>query len=719
MNKHLKNNIRKIKVICGSILVFVMLLLLSTENILAAPADLDTNFGTGGKIVATTSPLSSGQIYAVLVQSDGKIILAGYTGSGNNDDFVLTRLNTDGTTDISFGTNGIVITPIVQFQHERIHAITLQSDGKIVVAGSSATPVPASIGQFAVVRYLSNGALDLSFGTSGKAMTDFSSSVSEAVGVVVQSDGKIVVAGTQSGKFALARFNANGSMDTSFGTGGKAVSQIVTNGEATANILLMQPDGKFIVAGSRLNPMSSAIDTAPVARFNTNGSLDVSFDGDGLAFPKLAFIKAGAIDAAGRLVFGGQFGEQFSSGYDFGLARLNSDGSADTSFNGTGTTKLIINNRSTNESWISCLAIQTDGKIVAAGRSYGNPNGYDFALARFNENGTPENRFGNGGSVITHIGAQQDWAYDLALQSDGKIVVAGSSVYRFAVARYLGGAVPRPHKFDFDGDGRDEAAVARNTPSSALTWFMNNSQTGFKSVRWGFSTDKTAVADYDGDGKTDVAVFRDGIWYVLRSSDNSLLAFQFGSSGDVPVPADYDGDGNADFAVVRNNANTGEVTWHLLRTANGQYSAQEFGNSTDVLVPADYNGDGRTEIAVFRPAEGRFYVSKGSRSNFDVIYWGTAGDKPVVADYDGDGKADAAVFRPSDGVWYINGSSGTVQYINWGLGNDLLVPADYDGDNKADAAVYRDGLWYIRQSSNSQMSVISFGQTGDQPVPGL
>lgn len=714
----MKNNFPKIKSFCGSVLIFATLLFSITENLLAAPADLDASFGTGGKFVANTQPLSSGEAYAVLIQSNGKIILAGGASGNLGTDFTLTRLNSNGTIDTSFGTNGVATASIVNSAPEKIFAIALQADGKIVVAGNSSTPAPASVVQFAVFRFSSDGVLDTSFGTSGKTLTDFSSSVSEGVSMVIQSDDKIVVAGTQDGKFAMARLNANGTMDTSFGAGGKKVSQIVTNGNATANVLLMQADGKFVVAGSRTGP-TSAIDTAPVARFNADGSFDVSFDGDGLAFPKLAFIKAGAIDAMGRLVFGGQFAEQFGSREDFGLARLNSDGSPDTSFNGTGTTKLKINNGPSNESWINSLAIQTDGKIVAAGRSYGNPNGYDFTLARFKENGTPEGSFGNNGAITTHMGAQQDWAYDLALQSDGKIVVAGSSVYRFAAARYVGGDAPRPHKFDFDGDGRDDVSLARpDQTTSGLTWFINNSQAGSKAVKWGLGTDKMAAADYDGDGKTDVAVFRDGIWYVLRSSDTTMLAIQFGAEGDVPVPADYDGDGKSDFTVVRNNPTSGDLTWYQL-TSNGQISTQSFGSSGDKVVPADYNGDGRSEIAVFRAAEGRFYISKGSRFDFDVIYWGTEGDKPVVADYDGDNKADAAVFRPADGVWYVKGSSGTNQHLPWGAENDVLVPADYDGDNRADAAVFRDGVWYIRQSASSQMSVVVFGQAGDKVIPGL
>ena len=716
MNKHFKNRFRKAKTLSECIFVFAIFSLFLAANILAAPADLDSSFGTGGKFIVNFPNSSSGESYAVLVQPDGKIILAGGANGQFNKDFTLVRLHATGTIDTSFGANGFVVTPIEQFSPEAVYALALQPDGKIIAAGNSSTP-SVFTAQFAVVRYNPNGSLDTTFGSGGKAMTDFSTGVNDIIGgVVIQPDGKIVVAGTQNGKFALARLNANGSMDSSFGTAGKAVTQIVTDGNAFANVLLLQTDGKLVVAGSRTGPTSN-INSAPVARFNTDGSLDTSFDGDGLAFPGLAFIRAGAIDSSGRLVFGGQGYWNFSAS-GFGLARLNPNGSADTSFNATGTSRLVIASPE-NENWVNGLAIQSNGKIVAAGRSYGNPNGYDFTLARFNENGSPENRFGNGGKMVTHIGAQQDWAYALSLQTDGKIVVAGASGARFAVARFMGGDVPRPHKFDFDGDGSDEAAVARTLQSSGLTWLMNNSQTGFKSVNWGLGTDKTATADYDGDGKTDLAVFRNGVWYALRSSNNSMLAFQFGTTGDIPVPADYDGDGDADFAVVRNNAQTEELTWYLYLTSNGQFSFQDFGASTDILVPADYNGDGLTEIAVYRPAEGRFYVSKGSRHNFDVIYWGAPGDKPVVADYDGDGKADAAVFRPSDGVWYINGSTGTNQFITWGLGDDKLVPADYDGDNKADAAVFRDGLWYIRQSSTSQMSVISFGQGGDQPVPGL
>lgn len=211
MKKNIKKTFRRIKTICGSVLALGTLALLPTQSITAAPADLDTSFGTGGKYVASSAPLSSGEVRSVLVQPDGKIILVGGASIQSDSDFTLTRLNPNGTIDTTFGTNGITRTSFSQFvSSETAFAAVIQSDGKIVVAGIGTNP--SFVEQFAVARYSSNGAIDLSFGTNGKAMTDFSSRVSAAIGLVVQPDGKIVLAGSQDGKFALARMNANGSM---------------------------------------------------------------------------------------------------------------------------------------------------------------------------------------------------------------------------------------------------------------------------------------------------------------------------------------------------------------------------------------------------------------------------------------------------------------------------------------------------------------------------
>jgi hypothetical protein len=255
---------------------------------------------------------------------------------------------------------------------------------------------------------------------------------------------------------------------------------------------------------------------------------------------------------------------------------------------------------------------------------------------------------------------------------------------------------------DFDGDGRAEISVFR--PADRV-WYLNQSTNGFSATQFGLSTDKITPADYDGDGKTDIAVYRDGVWYWLNSSNQSVEIVQFGISSDIPVPADYTGDGRAELAVYRNG------TWWSLNLANNQINATNFGIATDKQVVADYDGDGRADQAIYR--NGEWHLNR-STQGYTVINFGLATDKPTVGDYDGDGRADQAVYRY--GTWYLQQSSQGFAAFQFGLSADIPAPADYDGDGKTDTAVFRDGVWYLNQSTN-EISIQNFGLTNDKPIP--
>jgi hypothetical protein len=192
----------------------------------------------------------------------------------------------------------------------------------------------------------------------------------------------------------------------------------------------------------------------------------------------------------------------------------------------------------------------------------------------------------------------------------------------------------------------------------------------------------SARADFDGDGKTDLSVFRpsEGNWYLLRSQAG-FGAITWGTAGDTLVPGDYDDDNKADTAVFRNGA------WFILRSSDMVFSAINWGLPTDVPVPGDYDDDGKTDAAVFRPSDNIWYIN-GSAGAQQFIPWGQAGDVPVAGDFDGDGASDQTVFRA--GTWLTRRSTdGMLVGTNWGLTTDLLVPADYDGDSKDDLAVFR------------------------------
>jgi hypothetical protein len=269
--------------------------------------------------------------------------------------------------------------------------------------------------------------------------------------------------------------------------------------------------------------------------------------------------------------------------------------------------------------------------------------------------------------------------------------------------------------FDYDGDGKSDISVFR---PSAGAWYLLRSQAGFTGVGFGVATDRIIPADYDGDGKTDIAVYRpaDGAWYILNSSNGTLSASTFGVAEDLPAPSDYDGDGKADLTVFR--PSTG--SWYRLNSSNGAFVAVSFGATGDKPTVGDFDGDGKADVAVYRPSAGAWYRLNSSNGAFVATQFGVSTDVTVPADYDGDGKTDIAVYRPSSGDWFrLSSSNGAFVATNFGTSGDIPAAGDFDGDGKADLSVFRpaDGGWYRLNSSNGAFVAQPFGVNGDQPTP--
>jgi hypothetical protein len=265
---------------------------------------------------------------------------------------------------------------------------------------------------------------------------------------------------------------------------------------------------------------------------------------------------------------------------------------------------------------------------------------------------------------------------------------------------------------DFDGDGKTDLSVFR--PSDTV-WYLNRSTAGFTAVQFGVASDVLTPGDFDGDGKTDVAVWRPstGTWFRLNSSNGTFVGQQFGANGDIPQAGDFDGDSKDDLAVWR--PLTGE--WFRINSVNGQFVGTQFGANGDRPVAGDYDGDGKDDLAVFRPNDGTWYRINSGSGQFAATRFGLASDLATPADYDGDNKEDICVFRPADGTWYrLNSNGGALVAVQFGASGDVPVPGDYDGDGRDDQAVFRSGTWYLNRST-SGFAGASFGLSTDRAIP--
>ena len=402
--------------------------------------NLDLTLGGTGKV---TTPIGGGDevAHSVVAQADGKIILAGSSSNGSNNDFAVVRYNADGTLDTSFNGTGKVATDFGS-GGDQANSVVLQSDGKIVVAGFSYN---GSTYGFALARYNANGTLDTSFNGTGKVTTAIGSGNDYGNGVTVQADGKIVVAGGSSNgsndDFALVRYNANGSLDTTFNGTGKVTTAIGSGGDDGYSVVV-QSDGKIVVAGQAV---IGGFNDFALVRYNINGTLDTSFNGTGKVTTAI-----GSGDDAGQSVTVQADGKIVAAGYatiggntDLALVRYNANGTLDTSFNGSGKVTTAIGS---SDDVVRGMALQSNGKIIVGGWSKNAINNIDFAVALYNTNGSLDTSFNGTGKVTTAIGSGDDVGYGMALQGDGKIVVAGTSYngskYDFAVVRYLGFPLP-------------------------------------------------------------------------------------------------------------------------------------------------------------------------------------------------------------------------------------------------------------------------------------
>lgn len=616
-----------------------------------------------------------GSINRIVQQADGKILFVGNFAYVNGVlSHKIGRVNADGSLDKTFSAGSLI-----SATNFGVYDVLPLPDGKIFVIGSF------HINQYDFyLRLNADGSLDttLSLDISGGT---FGGSIGA---MERQPDGKILIAGdftTVNGvqRNGLARLNPDFSLDTSFlnnlqGVAGGTVSDILLSGD------------KIIIGGNFTQV--NGVARSRIARLNADGSIDNSFQTSvtGGSFSSVSLIRQ---QTDGKIVIGGAFTTVNGTARG-NIARLNSDGSLDTSF---------LNNLSGANQNLYDIAMQRDGKIVVGG-FFSSFNGEPRQrIARLNPDGTLDNTFLFDSPAATAV----------FVEPNGNLIIGGSfgkvnGMMRSGLLR-----ITRPSQpFDYDGDGRADISVFR--PTNGAWYVSHSSNNSFFGVGFGQNGDLIAPADFNGDGRTDISVFRQGFWYRINSSTNQFVGLQFGIAEDVPVPADYDGDGRADIAVFRPS----NTTWYRLNSSDNQFIAFKWGTTGDKPLVGDFDGDGRSDYAVFRPSAGAWYILRSRDNSFYGINFGISEDIPTPADYDGDGKTDISVFRPSAGSWYrINSSTNQFFGQQFGVSEDKPVAADYDGDGKADIAVFRPsaGAWYIQRSASGFFAQ-QFGSNGDIPT---
>ncbi len=427
-------------------LTLLSFLCIPFNNLFAQAGNLDVSFGNGG-IVKQDITGNNDYGFASAIQADGKILVAGF---GNIDtltynDFVVLRYQTNGNLDSSFGINGLVKTDLSGGQDDQAMSICLQTDGKIVVAGKS---LISNAYDFSIARYLTNGTLDSTFDSDGKVTTDLGGINDYGASVKIQADGKIVLTGFSNAaginRLATVRYLSHGSLDQTFDTDGIVYTQVgdvYIDGQSMA----IQADGKIVACATTKFP-GNEYDVLLV-RYNSDGSLDQNFDNDGIVTTDVCYhdnAYALAIQNDGKIIVAGSSYDtvNITMGKNVMLMRYLPNGSVDSSFGNQGKVFTEVSNQA---DFANGVAIQSNGKILIVGRSADGVSEFSIILVRYLSDGNLDNSFGSGGTVTTNLGNEHEYGQSVNIQADGRIVITGfysQGGYNMFVARYLGDETP-------------------------------------------------------------------------------------------------------------------------------------------------------------------------------------------------------------------------------------------------------------------------------------
>jgi uncharacterized delta-60 repeat protein len=630
----------------------------------------DTTFAVGGTRTVDLGAVDYAS--AVARQPDGKIVVAGSSFRNGDDDAVVVRLNADGALDDTFDGDGTK--RFGTSTQDAARAVVVQPNGRIVVAGGAG-------GDLAVWRLNPDGSFDTAFDGDGASQADFGAD-DFAWAAALQPNGRIVVAGytSDNGNFAVARFNLGGSLDATFSFDGK---NTVNFGAADlANAVLVQPNGRIVLAGFTWSDHGAA-----VARLNAHGSLDPTFDGDG----RTTF---GDADSAWAVydVLAQPDGKLVTAGSGTGgltVSRLNADGSLDTGFAGDGTAAVA------GFSLGKGAALQTDGRIVAVGWA-----GSDSAVARVLPDGSLDETFGGEGGRSFGFGGYEV-ARGVVAQPDGRIVAAGVADGDFLVTRLLAHGSPDAtfgqggtRKLDFGGYWDEATAIARQADGRLVVAGHTFTDGGNGLAVGRLTANGTPDATFDGDGlrMLDFPGY-DYAYAVLVQPDGRIVLAGQGGEG-------------SDFAITRLNADGSLDT--------------SFGDGGRVTVDL---GAWDVAMAVARQADGGLVLAGQTSAGSDVaVVRLTAGGAPDPT-FDGDGRktfgyagddAARAVMVQPDGRIVVAGYGGpdtTLAVTRLGPDGAFDTTFDQDGSRGVDFGGYEFGTGAVLQR-NGRIVVAGHTSTG-------
>ena len=689
----------------------------------ARPGELDTTFNVTGIVTTAIGTGTIDQVNAVVVQTDGKIVVAGASNVGGTNVFAVARYTVAGALDTTFNSTGTkpgTVTTNISGNGDSATSVALQADGKILVAG---TTFNGTDNDFALVRYNADGSLDTTFNSAGTkpgtVTTDLNGGDDDlAYSVAVQADGKIVVAGTSGNvgvnDFAVVRYHGSpltgtpGTLDTTFNTTGIVTTSIGTNSDDEIKSVAVQADGKIVVAGFSSGAITSVF---ALARYTSAGALDLGFGGGGkLSVPigsgTFDQIRSMTLQGDGKILVAGfsqiAGNNVFALARFHGLAATGTPGALDNSFgggNGIVTTTIGIGAQANS------VALQANGKIVVAGNFVNGVN-LDFALARYTMAGVLDTSFNSAGTqpgtVTTPFGNGDDAATAVAVQKDGKILAVGSTFNGtdndFALVRYLGDVVTTR---DVTGDGNADIVFQLGDSGPLYQYAMNGIgaiASGGYLYAGGTGAKLVGIADMDGDGNADL-VFQYGtigplyVWHMDGNGgikDQGFLYQNFVGTTLVAI-ADMDNDGNADL-VFQSPFNGALHVWYMDGHGGIKTNPAGPGGLDQADLPssgpwklvaiADMDNDGNADLVFQYPAVGALWVwhmdgnggikaKAGGPGGLDqgFLYSGNMSARlAAIADLNNDGNADL-IFQPDSvfvtpHVWYMDGKGGIQSQAN-------------------------------------------------------